>query len=123
MHTRTPGSETELIAARESVSRVELELELHRWLPAVKQVLVEDLVDPASYTIQDAGTLLELKGDKLAKLYLTKFKLFGTDINSELRELFLAKLADTQLPGTTTHAHTHMRHDQRHDTHTCKRTH
>lgn len=93
------GSETEeLIAARESVSRVELELELHRWLPAVKQVLVEDLVDPASYTIKDAGTLLELKGDKLAKLYLTKFKLFGTDINSELRELFLAKLADTQLP-------------------------
>ncbi|ELR15675.1 uncharacterized protein ACA1_377910 [Acanthamoeba castellanii str. Neff] len=93
------GSETEeLIAARESVSRVELELELHRWLPAVKQVLVEDLVDPASYTINDAGTLLELKGDKLAKLYLTKFKLFGTDINSELRELFLAKLADTQLP-------------------------
>jgi hypothetical protein len=90
-------------------------------------VLVENLVDPASYTIKDAGTLLELEGDKLAKLYLTRFKLFGADVDSELRELFLAKLADTQLPGTlnqntrhihtrhTTHTHAHA---HAHDTHT-----
>lgn len=89
-------------------------------------MLVENLVDPASYTIKDAGTLLELEGDKLAKLYLTRFKLFGADVDSELRELFLAKLADTQLPGTlnqnTRHTHTHTTHAYdtriRHDTHT-----
>jgi hypothetical protein len=100
---------------RESPSRIELELELHRCLPAVKQVLIEDIIDPASHIIKDAGTLLELEGDKLAKHYLNKFKLFGAHLNSELREVFLARLADTQLPGKLKQ-NTHDTHSTLHAT-------
>lgn len=81
---RPPESSTEL--------ELELQLELQRWLPAVKQVLIDCILDPAAYDIEGADTRFRRPG--LEQLYLTKYNLLGDDVASEMRCLFMAKLGD-----------------------------
>jgi hypothetical protein len=100
---RPPESSTEL--------ELELQLQLQRWLPAVKQVLIDCVLDPAAYDIEGADTRFRRPG--LEQLYLTKYNLLGDDVASEMRCLFMAKLGDPGVSGT----------HRTHDTHTTHTTH
>jgi hypothetical protein len=102
----------------ESCTELELELELQRWLPGAKQVLIDCVLDTAAHDIEGAGTRFRRPG--LEQLYLTRYDLLGADVASEMRCLFMAKLGDPDVPGKHAAHTTHDTHDTRHDT-TCTR--
>jgi hypothetical protein len=76
-HTHTPPAEIS-----------EYELELRKWLPSVKHVLIDCLLT------RDDGprTVFEIEG--FEKLMLNTFKLFGADVGPDMKALYLAKLDD-----------------------------
>ncbi|ELR13529.1 uncharacterized protein ACA1_247560 [Acanthamoeba castellanii str. Neff] len=77
------------------VAEAELELDLPKWLPGVKRVLIDRVVDPASSADTDPRPGFTHKG--LEQIFLMSLGLFGDDASSELKDTFLAKLSDLDL--------------------------
>lgn len=102
LHPRTTDEISEALSQKAQanwtqVAEAELELDLPKWLPGVKRVLIDRVVDPASSADTDPRPGFTHKG--LEQIFLMSLGLFGDDASSELKDTFLAKLSDLDLHG------------------------
>ncbi|ELR22626.1 uncharacterized protein ACA1_010160 [Acanthamoeba castellanii str. Neff] len=78
-----------VVAEKSKPSRLELELDLARWLPCVKSVLSAALIDPQAFALPGVDASGSRIAENIDFKYFTQLSLFGNDARSELkRRLF-----------------------------------
>jgi hypothetical protein len=70
----------------------ERELEMRKWLPSIKPVLLHSLV---TQKCKENGSVFECHD--IEQFFLSTLKLFGESGVSEMKALYLAKLEDPQI--------------------------